>query len=944
MTDLEVPCFEGEHLFTVWVAVALLGLYIFAVPGMIAWITKHHRDRLYTKGYLMKYGFLYNGYERGREWWEVIVLARKTVLAIVIVYFKDPFIQSFAAVFVLTMALYVQLEFKPYKQSVLNRVEELGLTTALFTQMLCLAYFWIDNGMTEDEDSLRWKANVVTVTLLWINLDAACMFLVYVWTVSKRHVIAVFKRLKSLCCLCFCRKPLVLPDTRESRRVHQGKRVHRGFSLHLLRLTSTDQLEATQAQDCIDAQALSTAKVDRLKNYVPDKDFELLGSLYKKLTEDHEELKASRARLQSKQGGMPFPGLEILTIIARGIQHKWQAYHRAKNAASDDAAAALGAKKKKSKFAAMKNAGKLDNPVDSVFDAMQKIAAAHKSSAAARKEGRRPETAAAAVAAAAQVPAATSTSKPKAAPSIRRRKSIKKAFSQIDKGNTGAVGFDQFLAVCESDDTATARKLFDLIAGKAGAAKITKAAFTDAMRHNEEAAALAEQFHGLRTLFNDASVGDELKSAITVLDADGNGLLDRAEFAEACHAGAGDPDVARLFDLLDEDHSGSVECGELAHALRTNPEAMALARRYEPLQEIVRLSAVRKSKSSKDGGSGKKSSRKHRHRRGTARHLHAAVDAAGAFGGGAKPHGHGHSSSRRHHHHARRSLRSAADAVKVAHRAGGGGGDSPSISSHSHGGGRLSVQQVYHVLDENGDGTLDFEEFRHACKASPDDAECKKLFDLLDEDGGGSLECKEIVHALRTNAAAKELAQHYDALHDLVRVSANRRRRRSSVGRNQSRRERAHDARQRRRSSGGLHRKNTLNVAAQMAVTMRRSATKKTKISKAAGPPQENFDMTKHPRIRDFIRAHCDTGNLRALFAEVDVDGDLEVSLAEFTAFVEGIVARADGSGDAAGGITPQEIEDTFNFIDRDKSGGLSRDEFEQYMAMFEGQVNVLDV
>ena len=34
---------------------------------------------------------------------------------------------------------------------------------------------------------------------------------------------------------------------------------------------------------------------------------------------------------------------------------------------------------------------------------------------------------------------------------------------------------------------------------------------------------------------------------------------------------------------------------------------------------------------------------------------------------------------------------------------------------------------------ENGDGELDLEEFRHACKAEAGDERVKKLFDLLDE-------------------------------------------------------------------------------------------------------------------------------------------------------------------------------------------------------------------
>ena len=149
---------------------------------------------------MISQGFLYNGYEDGLEWWEVVVLARKTVIAVVLVYFKDPFIQSFAAMFVLTVALYAQLEFKPYKLAILNRVEELGLTTALFTQMLCLSFFWIDHGMDESAAEKAWKTTVVSLLLMWINLDAAMMFATYMWTASKDDAKAFARRIgRKLC-------------------------------------------------------------------------------------------------------------------------------------------------------------------------------------------------------------------------------------------------------------------------------------------------------------------------------------------------------------------------------------------------------------------------------------------------------------------------------------------------------------------------------------------------------------------------------------------------------------------------------------------------------------------------------------------------------------------------------------------------------------------------
>ena len=72
------------------------------------------------------------------------------------------------------------------------------------------------------------------------------------------------------------------------------------------------------------------------------------------------------------------------------------------------------------------------------------------------------------------------------------------------------------------------------------------------------------------------------------------GELDTAEFNELVNPdGAHDAaDVSRLFGLLDEDGGGTIECAELAHALRTNPEAQALAENFEALHDIIQLSGA----------------------------------------------------------------------------------------------------------------------------------------------------------------------------------------------------------------------------------------------------------------------------------------------------------------------------------------------------------------
>ena len=173
-----------------------------------------------------------------------------------------------------------------------------------------------------------------------------------------------------------------------------------------------------------------------------------------------------------------------------------------------------------------------------------------------------------------------------------------------------------------------------------------------------------------------------------------------------------------------------------------------------------------------------------------------------------KRHHKGKSSVERLSQHMANALndRKEAAAAGKRHSMGGVAG-AASIAAHAHHGGKMNLKMAYSMLDENGDGSLDSEEFHHACKAAPDDADCARLFALLDEDGGGTLDCTEIAHALRTNPEAKALAEKYESLHDLCRLSAVRKRRASSSG--MSRRERARSARKRRKSRGSLRRKKT---------------------------------------------------------------------------------------------------------------------------------------
>jgi len=206
------------------------------------------------------------------------------------------------------------------------------------------------------------------------------------------------------------------------------------------------------------------------------------------------------------------------------------------------------------------------------------------------------------------------------------------------------------------------------------------------------------------------------------LDADGNGTLDEGEFVAVCVGDGTDAaaaaDAKKLFLLLDEDHSGSVSCGELGHALHNNKEAKKLAKHFAALHDLVHMAHGRKHHKP---------------------HHHGDDDGAGD---GSKHHSHHHRSS--HHHH--KDDEKEAAAARYA---------------------------AFSKLDANGDGSLDYEEFLGVCGGDDPDT-VRKLFDSLDIDLSGSLEVEELAKALASDPEAQELAKHFDALHDLIDLSTTR--------------------------------------------------------------------------------------------------------------------------------------------------------------------------
>ena len=77
--DVEEPCFEGRHLkYLFMLTIPQLILYVLGLPICAVVVINKNKEKLQTdKQIRLRYGLLYRGYAKDREWWEVIVCIRK---------------------------------------------------------------------------------------------------------------------------------------------------------------------------------------------------------------------------------------------------------------------------------------------------------------------------------------------------------------------------------------------------------------------------------------------------------------------------------------------------------------------------------------------------------------------------------------------------------------------------------------------------------------------------------------------------------------------------------------------------------------------------------------------------------------------------------------------------------------------------------------------------
>ena len=90
----------------------------------------------------MRLGFLTAGYSDTYYMWEIVLLMRKTVLVLLIVFLSSVSsgVQSLSAILILTVFFMVQWRLQPYYDPELNAMETLSLFVIILTIYAGLYY------------------------------------------------------------------------------------------------------------------------------------------------------------------------------------------------------------------------------------------------------------------------------------------------------------------------------------------------------------------------------------------------------------------------------------------------------------------------------------------------------------------------------------------------------------------------------------------------------------------------------------------------------------------------------------------------------------------------------------------------------------------------------------------------------------------------------------
>jgi hypothetical protein len=127
----------------VWLVGFTLGMPIIGF-GTLAWMYRTGREN--DPRWRTAFGFLNDGYRHEYYWWEAAVLARKLLILLVAVVLSpdDGFLQAFAAVCVLAVAMILQAWVQPYEATIVNVVDMAAMAAVFATRLGAILFAHFD--------------------------------------------------------------------------------------------------------------------------------------------------------------------------------------------------------------------------------------------------------------------------------------------------------------------------------------------------------------------------------------------------------------------------------------------------------------------------------------------------------------------------------------------------------------------------------------------------------------------------------------------------------------------------------------------------------------------------------------------------------------------------------------------------------------------------------
>ena len=133
----------AQVLSAFWIAGFSLGAPLLGF-GLLAWLFRTGREN--DPRWRTAIGFLNDGYRREYFWWEAAVLARKLLLLLVAVVLSpdDGFLQAFAAICVLSVAMVLQAWIQPYESVLINVLDMAAMGAVYVSRLGAILYSHFD--------------------------------------------------------------------------------------------------------------------------------------------------------------------------------------------------------------------------------------------------------------------------------------------------------------------------------------------------------------------------------------------------------------------------------------------------------------------------------------------------------------------------------------------------------------------------------------------------------------------------------------------------------------------------------------------------------------------------------------------------------------------------------------------------------------------------------